>query len=79
MNAPKLMIELLAVLALVLLFKPLLVGVAKAAWLMVHPRLTKEERKARRAMRDAQLVTKLMNRGYGPSDAAELRALAARA
>jgi hypothetical protein len=72
------MVEIVLVAALVLLFKPLLTGLVRAAWLAVHPRLTKEERKAKRAMRDARLVQKMINRNYGPSDAAELRALAAR-
>ncbi len=78
MNAPKLMMEVVLLVAAVVLFKPLLLGLAKALWLTVHPRLSKEEKLARRQMRDAQLLTKLMNRDYGPSDAAELRALGAR-
>jgi hypothetical protein len=76
--APTMVVKVVFLLALVLVFQPLLVGVLRAAWLAVHPRLSKEERRARRAMQDAQLVRKLINRNIGPSDAAELRALAAR-
>jgi hypothetical protein len=68
----------LLLVSFVLVFKPLLAGVVKAAWLVVHPRLSKDQRKAKGALRDAQLVQTMINRNYGPSDAAELRALACR-
>jgi hypothetical protein len=76
--APMMVVKLFALLALVLVFQPLLTGLARAAWLAVHPRLSKDERRARRAMQDAQLVRKLINRNISSSEAAELRALAAR-
>jgi hypothetical protein len=72
-------LSLAAVAGLVVFFKPLLVGVARASMLVVRPRLTKEERLARRQMRDAQMLQNMINSSQGPSHAAELRALAARA
>lgn len=63
----------------IVLFKPLLRGLALAALLAVKPRLSKEQRLQRRQMRDAALMRGLMNSAEGsPSDAAELRALTAR-
>jgi len=70
----------LLALFLVLLFKPLLLGVARALLLAVHPKRTKEERAQRRKMRDALLLNRMLNSiEIDPSEAAELRALAARA
>nr|WP_267869566.1 hypothetical protein [Massilia agrisoli] len=68
-----------AVAGLLVFFKPLLVGIARALFLVVRPRLTKEERLARRHMRDAQMLQRMINSSHGPSHAAELRALASRA
>lgn len=71
-----------AVLALflVLLFKPLLLGVARALALLVSPKYSREERAQRRKMRDAQVLSRMLNSmEVAPSHAAELRALAARA
>lgn len=67
-----------AVAGLLVFFKPLLVGIARALFLVVRPRLTKEERLARRHMRDAQMLQRMINSSHGPSHAAELRALASR-
>jgi hypothetical protein len=47
--------------------------------LTVRPRLSREQQAARRHMRDAQLFKRMINASQGPSDAAELLALAARA
>lgn len=71
----------LVLLAAVLrMFKPLLTGVGRALVLVVKPKLSKEERLQRRQMRDALLLSKLLNNVDGsPSHVAELRALAARA
>lgn len=72
---------LVAVLAvgLIVLFKPLLRGLALAALLLVKPKLSKEQRLQRRQMRDAALLSGLINAADGsPSNAAELRALASR-
>jgi hypothetical protein len=67
-------------LALLLLFKPLLLGVARALLLVVKPKLSKEQRLQRRQMRDAMMLNRMLNSMEGsPSHAAELRALAARA
>ncbi|USX20965.1 hypothetical protein NHH82_01990 [Oxalobacteraceae bacterium OTU3REALA1] len=65
---------------LLVLFKPLLRGVARAAMLIVKPKLTKEERLQRRQMRDAMMLKRMLNTGEcGASHAAELRAMASRA
>lgn len=64
---------------LVVVFRPLLVGVLRAALLVVRPRLSREEREARAHMRDRRVLDQLIARSCGPSDAAELRAIATRA
>ena len=64
---------------LIMFFKPLLTGIARALVLMVRPRLSKEERAARNQMRNAQLFKRMINASQDPSQAAELRALASRA
>ncbi|HEV7817273.1 MAG TPA: hypothetical protein VGP06_19495 [Janthinobacterium sp.] len=71
----------LLIAALLVLFKPLLRGIAPALLLVVKPKLKKEERLARRLMRDATMLNSMLNAmdGTAPSHAAELRALAARA
>lgn len=69
---------LLALAAVVMLFRPLLTGIARALVLVVRPHLTRDEKAARRHMRDAQLFQRMINASQGPNDAAELRALAAR-
>ncbi len=65
--------------ALLLLFRPLLVGLLRAALLVLRPRLSHEQRQARAAMRDRRLLQHMINAETSPSHAAELRALAARA
>jgi hypothetical protein len=47
--------------------------------LLVRPRLTREERAARAHMRDMRVLQNMINSSCGPSHAAELRAIAARA
>ncbi|SEO29526.1 hypothetical protein SAMN05428959_106138 [Duganella sp. CF517] len=65
---------------LLILFKPLLRGCARAAVLIVKPKLTKEERLQRRQMRDAMMLKRMLNTSEcGASHAAELRAMASRA
>lgn len=64
---------------LLMFFKPLLVGLFKAMVLVIRPRLTKEQRAARQVARDARMLQRMINASHGPSHAAELRALAARA
>jgi hypothetical protein len=64
----------------IVLFKPMLRGLALAAVLVVKPRLTKEQRLQRRQMRDAGMLKRMLNEPkMTPSEAADLRALAARA
>jgi len=66
--------------ALLRLFRPLLRGLARAFVLAVKPKLSKEQRLHRRQMRDALMLSRMLNNMDGaPSHAAELRALAARA
>lgn len=66
--------------ALLVLFRPLLVGLARAALLLIKLRLSKEERLARRQMRDAMMLNRMLNAmdSGAPSHAAELRALSGR-
>lgn len=73
------MLTLLAIAALLVLFKPLLTGIVRALVLVVKPHRTKEELAARRYMRDARMLQKMINGSDGPSHTAELRAMAARA
>jgi hypothetical protein len=68
-----------ALAGLLVFFKPLLTGIVRALVLTVRPRLTKDERAARRHMRDAKMLQRMINSSQGPSHAAELRALGSRA
>ena len=70
--------SLFAIAIAVVFFQPLLIGIAKAAVLVVRPRLTREQRDARAQLRNARIVQGVINASSCPSDAAELRALAAR-
>lgn len=64
----------------IVLFKPMLRGLALAAVLVVKPKLTKEQRLQRRQMRDTALLKTMLNaQKSSPSEAAELQALASRA
>jgi hypothetical protein len=67
-----------ALAGLLLFFKPLLTGIVRALVLLVRPRRTKEEQSARRAMRDAQMLQRMINSSQGPSHASELRAMGSR-
>jgi hypothetical protein len=76
----QLALVLIVAASLLLLFKPLLRGIARALLLIVKPKLSKEERLYRRQMHDAMLLNSMLNNMEGaPSHAAELRALASRA
>ena len=81
LGAVQLVLSAVVLAAVLVLFKPLLLGVARAAMLLVKPKLSKEERLARRQMRDAMMLNRMLNAmdGSAPSHAAELRALASRA
>jgi hypothetical protein len=63
----------------IMFFKPLLLGIARALVLTVRPRRTKEERIARSQLRNARQFQRILNASQDPSQAAELRALSARA
>jgi hypothetical protein len=65
---------------LLVLFKPLLRGCARALVLVVKPKLSKEQRLHRRQMRDAMMLKRMLNTTEcNASHAAELRAMASRA
>jgi hypothetical protein len=69
-----------ATVGFLVLFKPMLRGLALAAVLVVKPKRTKEQRLQRRQMHDAALLKRMMNsQKSSPSEAAELQALASRA
>jgi hypothetical protein len=68
-----------AALVLLLVFRPLLVGMLRAALLLVRPRRSREERAARAQLRDMRLLQRMIDASSGPSHAAELRAIGARA
>jgi hypothetical protein len=65
-------------LPLLYLFRPLLLGLLRAALLVVRPRLSQEQRLARAHLRDMRTMQRMINASNGPSQAAELRAIAAR-
>lgn len=80
MDAIQILLGAVLALAILLLFKPLLRGIARALLLVVKPKLTKEERLQRRLMKDAMMLNRMLNAMEdAPSHAAELRAMAARA
>jgi hypothetical protein len=68
-----------AMLVLLLVFRPLLVGSMRAALLVVRPRRSRADRAARAHLRDMRMLQNMINASSGPSHAAELRAIAARA
>lgn len=63
---------------LVILFRPLLVGMLRAALLTVRPRLSRDERDARAHQRNRRVLERMIASSSGPSHTAELRAIAAR-
>ncbi len=80
MSTTALFIQTGALAALLLLvFRPLLVGLLRAALLVVRPRLSRDERLARANMHDRRVLAQMIAASSGPSHAAELRAIAARA
>ncbi|MDM5181417.1 hypothetical protein PO883_29995 [Massilia sp. DJPM01] len=69
----------LAIAALALFFKPLLVGIFRALVLVANPRLSKDQLAARRNMRNAKVLQRMTNSSSGNASlTAELRAMAAR-
>jgi hypothetical protein len=80
MDAIQILLGAFLALSMLLLFKPLLRGIARALLLVVRPKLNKEQRLQRRLMKDAMMLNRMLNAMDGaPSHAAELRAMAARA
>ncbi|HEV2610445.1 MAG TPA: hypothetical protein VGU61_09275 [Noviherbaspirillum sp.] len=75
----RLLIGLGALIALFMVFKPLMLGLLRAALLVVNPRLSLEERRSRRTLRSMLLVNRLAQdvESSQPGLAAELRQLAA--
>jgi hypothetical protein len=67
------MVELALLGGLLMFFRPLLIGIARALVLVVRPRPTKDELVARRKLRDAQLARQTGLAAVAP--AAEVRAL----
>lgn len=72
------LITLTILAGLIMLFRPLLGGIARALVLVVRPHHSKAERVARAHMHDSEVVHTMINASSGPSDTAELRALASR-
>ena len=79
-SAIQLALAISVTVGVLVLFKPLLRGCARAAVLVVKPKLSKEEKLQRRQMRDAMMLKRMLNTSEcAPSHAAELRAMASRA
>ncbi|QJQ06479.1 hypothetical protein EJG51_012135 [Undibacterium piscinae] len=71
----------LAILVTILIvFKPLLLGMLRAALLVVHPKLTRDQKTASRNLRNMLTIRRIANdvNYSSPNMAAELRALASR-
>lgn len=65
-------------LAALVVFRPLLVGLVKAAALLLLRPCSREEQRARAHLRDVRLIQRIIAADCDPETAAELRALAAR-
>lgn len=65
---------------MLVVFKPLLAGMLRAALLLVHPRQNREQKEAARNLRNALTISRFAREfdESAPGMAAELRALAAR-
>ncbi|MDO8702864.1 MAG: hypothetical protein Q7U12_12985 [Undibacterium sp.] len=68
------------VVTMLVVFKPLIVGMLRAALLLLQPRLTREQKSAKRNLRNILAIRRVANDldSSSPSMAAELRALASR-
>lgn len=66
--------------ALLTLFRPLVFGVMRAALLVIRPRLSLEDRRARGTLRGVQMLNRMANEfdASQPNLASELRNLASR-
>ncbi|HEX8784916.1 MAG TPA: hypothetical protein VF793_01940 [Telluria sp.] len=67
------MVQLTLLGGVLMFFRPLLVGIARALVLVVRPRPTKDELAARRKLREAQRLQQAV-----PADTAEVHAIASR-
>ncbi|MDB5769981.1 MAG: hypothetical protein V7606_108 [Burkholderiales bacterium] len=74
------LIGLGVVAALIVVFKPLLVGLLRAALLVISPRKSLEQRNARRMVKSALMLHRMAREmeNTSPGQAAELRWLASR-
>ncbi|MCH8621498.1 hypothetical protein [Undibacterium sp. TS12] len=65
---------------MLIVFKPMLVGMLRAALLVISPKKTREEKTAGRNLRNMLAIHRIANDldGTSPNMAAELRAMAAR-
>lgn len=70
------MLQLILLGGLLMFFRPLLVGIARALVLVVRPRPTKDELAARRKLRDAQRAVPAL--APAANDAAEVHAFGTR-
>lgn len=66
---------------MLLVFRPILSGLLRATWLSIFPKLSREERAARRTLRTAMTLNRIARDtdACSPAMAAELRAMAGRA
>lgn len=71
------MVQLILLGGLLMYFRPLLVGIARALVLVVRPRPTKDELAARRKLRDAKAL-QAVQAAVGSAETAEIRAIASR-
>jgi hypothetical protein len=69
------MVELAVLGGLLMFFRPLLIGIARALVLVVRPRPTKDELAARRKLRDARLAQQAVATASAVTATTEARAL----
>jgi hypothetical protein len=69
------MVQLILLGGLLMFFRPLLVGIARALVLVVRPRPTKDELAARRKLRDARILQAAQ---AAAGDSAEIHSIASR-
>lgn len=69
------MVQLTLLGGLLMFFRPLLIGIARALVLVVRPRPTKDELAARRKLRDARLPQQAVSAAAGTPNRTEVRVL----
>lgn len=72
------LVQLMLLGGLLMFFRPLLVGIARALVLVVRPRLTKDELAARRKLRNARAAQAQALDDAGVAEATEIRVLGSR-